>query len=163
ASCHQQQFAFSDTAKLSIGLNGGLTGRHSMRLINSRFADEVKFFWDERATSLEDQTTRPIQDHIEMGFSGTNGQPDLDSLIRKLNRMDYYNILFEFAFGNDEITEAKMQSALAQFVRSIQSFDSKFDAGRAAAASDNVQFANFTQQENQGKMLFLMPPPMGAG
>jgi len=73
ASCHKQEFAFSDTAQQSVGLNGGLTGRHSMRLVNSRFADEVRFFWDERASSLEDQTTQPIQDHVEMGFSGENG------------------------------------------------------------------------------------------
>lgn len=37
-SCHQQAFAFGDTAKQSLGLDGGLTGRHSMRLINARFA-----------------------------------------------------------------------------------------------------------------------------
>lgn len=51
ASCHQQAFAFSDPLTTSLGLNGGNTGRHSMRLINSRFADEVRFFWDERAVS----------------------------------------------------------------------------------------------------------------
>jgi len=65
ASCHQQEFAFSDTAALSAGING-LTGRHSMRLVNARFSNEGRFFWDERAATLEDQTTRPIQDHIEM-------------------------------------------------------------------------------------------------
>ena len=48
-----------------------------MRLINARFADEDAFFWDERAASLEDQTTMPIQDHVEMGFSG-GADPDLD-------------------------------------------------------------------------------------
>ena len=32
-------------------------------------------FWDERAVSLNDQVTQPIQDHIEMGFSGLQGQP----------------------------------------------------------------------------------------
>ena len=97
ASCHIQEFAFGDPATQSIGLNGGLTGRHSMRLVNSRFADEVRFFWDERAATLEDQTTQPIQDHIEMGFSGTNGDPDFNDLITKLSAIDYYQTLFEFA------------------------------------------------------------------
>ena len=69
ASCHQQAFAFSDPLTTSLGLNGGNTGRHSMRLINSRFADEVRFFWDERANTLEDQVTQPIQDHVEMGIA----------------------------------------------------------------------------------------------
>ena len=53
ANCHQQKFAFSDTALVSSGVSGGITARHSIRLINSRFAAENKFFWDERAISLE--------------------------------------------------------------------------------------------------------------
>jgi cytochrome c peroxidase len=43
-----------------------------MRLINTRFSNENKFFWDERASTLENQVTQPIQDHI-VGFSGTLG------------------------------------------------------------------------------------------
>lgn len=161
ASCHQQEFAFSDTAVQSVGLNGGVTGRHSMRLVNARFSEEVLFFWNERATSLEDQSTQPIQDHIEMGFSGANGDPDLDSLFRKMQQTDYYSRLFAFVFGDSTINEERIQFALAQFVRSIQSFDSKFDAGLAQVNNLNAPFPNFTQQENQGKNLFLAPPPQG--
>jgi cytochrome c peroxidase len=157
-SCHQQQFAFSDTARQSVGFNGGLTDRHAMRLVNSRFGQEVKFFWDERAASLENQTTQPIQNHVEMGFSGTNGDPGFDSLIRKMDLIPYYSTLFTFAFGSSTITEAKMQLAMAQFVRSIQSFDSKYDIGRAQVANDGMPFPNFTTEENQGKTLFLAPP-----
>ena len=73
ASCHQQAFGFSDPTLASQGVQGGLTTRHSMRLINTRFAIESKFFWDERAATLEAQVTTPIQDHAEMGFSGENG------------------------------------------------------------------------------------------
>ena len=72
ASCHKQEFAFSDSNVASTGVNG-TTGRHSMRLINTKFASETKFFWDERALNLETQTTMPIKDHGEMGFSGENG------------------------------------------------------------------------------------------
>lgn len=163
ASCHKQQFAFGDTARLSVGLNGGLTGRHTMRLVNSRFGIEPKFFWDERAESLEQQTTQPIQDHVEMGFSGTEGQPDLDSLIRKLESIPYYHVLFTMAFGTPQITEDRMQKALAQFIRSIQSFDSRFDAGLAATGNLGAPFPNFTPQENNGKAIFLAPPPAGVG
>lgn len=163
ASCHKQEFAFGDDAPRSVGLDGGLTGRHSMRLANARFGTESKFFWDERASSLEDQTTRPIQDHVEMGFSGTNGQPGFDSLITRLESLPYYQQLFTFVYGSPEVTEDKVQKALAQFVRSIQSFDSKFDIGRAQAPNDGAPFPNFTQNENAGKQLFLAPPPQGAG
>ena len=161
ASCHQQENAFSDTAVASQGVNG-TTGRHSMRLINTRFAAETKFFWDERALNLETQTTMPIKDHGEMGFSGTNGDLPFSGLITKLSAIDYYRELFDFAYGSSEITENKIQIALAQFIRSIQSFDSKYDAGRALAANEGQPFFNFTPQENQGKNLFLAPPMFNA-
>lgn len=162
ASCHQQKFAFSDTAALSQGVNG-LTNRHSMRLINGRFADEFRFFWDERAGSLEEQTTMPIRDHLEMGFSGTNGDAGIDSLIAKLERTAYYRELFELAFDSPEITEVKMQAALAQFVRSIQSFDSRYDEGRTQVSNDQQPFPNYTPDENAGKRLYLdLPAQDGA-
>lgn len=159
SSCHQQAAAFGDTATASTGV-AGTTGRHSMRLINSRFAQEVKFFWDERATSLENQTTRPIQDHVEMGFSGTSGDPAFSDLVTRLTAIEEYRVLFAAVFGTSTITETRVQRALAQFVRSIQSFDSKYDAGRALNA-DNQPFTNFTAGENRGKQLFLTPAVNG--
>ena len=126
SSCHIQEFAFGDTSIVSVGVNG-VTGRHSMRLVNSRFSDEAKFFWDERAGTLEAQSTMPIMDHVEMGYSGTNGDPDFNQLIEKLDTVSYYDDLFRLAFGDEEITESRMQIALAQFIRSIQSFDSPYD------------------------------------
>jgi cytochrome c peroxidase len=160
-SCHHQQFAFGDTAIQSKGLHQGLTTRHAMRLVNPRFGFEQTFFWDRRAPSLEFQTTQPIRNHIEMGFSGTDGDPDIDSLIRKLQPIAYYQVLFKLAFGDSLITEDRIQLALAQFVRSIQSFDSKYDSGRAVASSDFLPFSNFTAQENEGKTLFLQATSVG--
>jgi cytochrome c peroxidase len=157
-SCHKQQFAFGDTAIASKGVLTGTTARHSMRLVNARFGVERKFFWDERAATLEIQTTKPIQDHAEMGFSGLSGRPGLSTLLTKLQAIDYYNELFKFVYGDATVTEARMQECMAQFVRSIQSFDSKYDAGRAQVANDGQPFPNFTAQENAGKQLFLAPP-----
>jgi cytochrome c peroxidase len=157
-SCHIQKFAFSDTAVASLGVQNGRTGRHSMRLINARFSSEVKFFWDERAATLEQQTTQPIQDHAEMGFSGQNGRPNLAALLTKLSSIGYYKELFQFVYGDQNITEPRMQECMSQFIRSIQSFDSKYDVGRAQVAQEQQGFPNFTQQENMGKNLFLMPP-----
>jgi cytochrome c peroxidase len=162
ASCHKQQFAFGDTAFVSAGVVGGSTGRHSMRLVNARFGAESHFFWNERAATLEEQTTKPIQDHAEMGFSGQSGRPNIAALLTKLQGITYYNELFRFTYGDQDVTEARLQECLAQFVRSIQSFDSKYDAGRAAAPNDGAPFTSFTQQENQGKGLFLQPPQFDA-
>ncbi len=162
ASCHKQEFAFSDTAVASKGVSGGITVRHSMRLINARFAQESKFFWDERALNLEAQTTTPIQDHLEMGFSGQNGRADMRDLLKKVGDIPYYKELFVWAYGDANVTESRMQQALAQFIRSIQSFDSKYDVGRAQVANDGQAFPNFTAIENQGKTLFLTPPVFNA-
>ncbi|HAA12495.1 MAG TPA: cytochrome-c peroxidase [Cytophagales bacterium] len=159
ASCHQQAYAFSDPLQASLGVNGS-TGRHSMRLINARFAEEERFFWDERAPDLEFQTTQPIQDHVEMGYSGQDGNPDFDGLIEVMEGLDYYNELFTLVYGEPTITEERVQLALAQFVRSIQSFDSRYDEGRARVRNENDQFPNFTDQENQGKGLFMAPPQL---
>lgn len=161
ATCHKQEIAFTDTDISSSGANG-LTGRHSMRLVNSRFSNESKFFWDERASSLEIQTTMPIKDHGEMGFSGENGDLSFNDLITRLSGIGYYQELFDFVYGSEEITESKIQLALAQFIRSIQSFDSKYDSGRALVTGDNQDFPNFTAQENLGKNLFLAPPQFDA-
>jgi cytochrome c peroxidase len=161
-SCHKQQFAFGDTAIASKGVAGGITGRHSMRLVNSRFAVETKFFWDERAATLEQQTTMPVKDHAEMGFSGLSGRPGIANLLTKLQGINYYNELFKFVYGDITVTEPRLQECLAQFVRSIQSFDSKYDAGRSQVANDGQPFPNFTPQENQGKQIFLTPPVFNA-
>jgi len=161
ASCHQQDVAFSDPDQISTG-SVGLTGRHSMRLINSRFSEEERFFWDERAATLEEQSTMPVKDAIEMGWSGEAGDPSFDDLIVKLEGLDYYDILFEFAFGDNAITEERIQTALGQFVRSIQSFDSRYDEGRINVMHDSMPFANFTDQENLGKQLFLESVQFGS-
>ena len=134
-----------------------------MRLVNPRFADERRFFWDERAPSLEFQTTQPIQDHIEMGFSGADGDPDFSSLVARIAELELYQVLFTAVYGTPEVTEERMQSAMAQFIRSIQSFDSKYDEGLSVAQNPNANFGNFTAEENLGKRLFMDPPGPGAG
>ena len=152
ASCHEQSAAFSDNNQFSIGLNGETTRRNSMTLINSRFYENGRFFWDERSSTLEEQVLLPIQDHIEMGMN-------LNQLEVKLQDLDYYNILFEKAFGSSQVTSDRIAKALSQFTRSIVSVNSKFDEGFAAASypEDEEQmpdFNNFTSLENLGMDIF---------
>jgi len=157
SSCHKQELAFSDVNIASVGVDG-TTGRHSMRLVNALYGEDQQFFWDERASSLEDQSTQPIQDHIEMGFSGVDGAPGIQDLISKMEQIPYYPILFDRTFNSEEITEERMQMALAQFIRSIHSFDSRYDEGRGQVGNHIQPFPNFTQEENDGKLLFTTPP-----
>lgn len=163
ATCHLQEFAFSDTAKVSLGLHGEKTARHSMRLVNVRHGVETRVFWNKRTSTLERQTTQPIRDAVEMGFSGVAGAPRFDSLLRRMRGIDYYAPLFNLAFGDPVITERRMQLALAQFIRSIRSFDSKYDIGLAQVAHAGQEFPNFTEEENKGKNIFSGAPNGGIG
>jgi cytochrome c peroxidase len=161
SSCHQQAHAFSTPDVAGTGV-AGTTSRHPMRLINLRFRNEPTFFFDSRARTLESVVTQPIRSPIELGFSGTNGDPDFSELIAKLSALPEYQLLFNVAFGSPGIDEPRIQKALSQFVRSIQSFDSKFDAGMAIA--HGAPFPNFTQNEERGKTLFSnsnLPPSNG--
>ncbi len=160
ASCHGQAAGFSDTNVKSIGFEGGLTDVHSMRLTNTRFYTASTMFWDKRAANLEAQSTQPIRNGVEMGFDAAHG--GMDSLISRMEEMDYYPILFDRVFGDATITEQRIQRALAQFVRSMVSVNSAFDTGIAVAGGNaNVDFPNFTAEQNLGKRIFLNPPNAG--
>lgn len=148
ASCHVQENGFSDSNRLSTGFEGGLTGRNSMGLSNAKFYDNGRYFWDERAETLEDQVLMPIQDAVEMGLT-------LDELINKVASEDYYSILFTRAFGDDNVTSQRISFALAQFIRSMVSYESKYDQGLAQVNNPETNFPNFTASENLGKNLFF--------
>jgi cytochrome c peroxidase len=154
-SCHQQDRAFGLEALQGQGVNG-LSKRRPMRLLNLQYRELIEgLFWDERATSLESLATQPIRDHIEMGYSGQNGAPLMEDLIEEMSNTDYYPELFDFAFGDSAITEDRMAKALAQFIRSIISYDSRFDQGLALTGGDqHLDFPNFSEAENAGKSLF---------
>jgi cytochrome c peroxidase len=154
ASCHDQATGFADTLALSTGFDGGDTGRNSMGLADTRYYQPGTMFWDERASTLEAQTLMPIQDAIEMGMT-------LDGLVARLQTLDYYPPLFAAAFGDGAITTDRVSKALAQFVRSIVSYRSRYDVSLAAAGTPRGDFPAFTAQENLGKRLFFAPPGQG--
>jgi len=149
ASCHEQSKGFSDSRTLSVGFNGGLTGRHSMGLSNARYYNPGRFFWDERAATLEQQVLMPIQDAVEMGMT-------LPALEVKLNAVTWYGPLFQAAFGSPQVTSDRISRALAQFVRSMVSYRSKFDQAMATGAPGvPPDFASvFTAQELQGLQIY---------
>lgn len=144
ASCHQAEHGFSDPRQFSIGFDGRATGRNSMGLTNARYYLRQNFFWDERAATLEDQVLQPIQNELEMGMS-------LSLLITRLSAEPFYQEMFTSAFGSATVTSDRISRALAQFVRSIISGNSKYDQGVPVA------FANFTQQERDGRAIFQGP------
>lgn len=156
ASCHKQNAGFSDPSVLSVGFAGGTTRRHSMTLINARYYQRGRAFWDERALTIESQVLMPFQDATEMGLT-------LTTLLQRINEQTYYAPLFANAFGDNTVTSDRVSKALAQFVRSIVSYGSKYDVGRAQVATPGANFPNFTTEENNGKRLFLQPINNGGG
>ncbi len=150
ASCHRQENGFSDPDQFSIGFLGGLTPRHSMSLANARYYPGGRFFWDERAASLEEQVLHHIQDKIEMGMT-------LNMALARVDSLPYYAELFELAFGTREVTPDRISRALAQFVRSMVSFRSPYDKGRALVDIPAEPFPTFTPAQNRGKAIFFGP------
>ena len=148
ASCHVQAHAFADPKPFSKGFHGARTDRRAMPLVNVRYYQRARFFWDERAGNLEQMVLLPVQSGIEMG-------QDLKRVVGTFARDAMYPVLFARAFGDKQITDRRIGKALAQFVRSIVSYQSRYDEGRARAPSAQDDFASFTLQENRGKALFM--------
>ena len=141
AGCHLQANGFSDPNQFSIGFQGVTTSRNSMGLANSKYYERGHFFWDERANTLEDQVLEPIQSVVEMGLT-------LEQAESNVIGQAYYSYLFEQAFGDSTVTSERMSQALSQFVRSMISYQSKYDTGVAS------NFINFSATENRGRDLF---------
>ena len=148
SSCHSQRTAFTDARRFSQGFQGKEVDRNSMSLVNLRYYRPGKFFWDERADSLEEQVLMPIENPIEMGH-------ELSALISQLQSDPIYPPLFNEAFGTSEVTKERLARALAQFIRSLISVTSRFDQGRAEVNSVLDPFPNFSEQENYGKKQFF--------
>jgi cytochrome c peroxidase len=147
ASCHLQSTGFADTVQFSRGIDGQRTPRHSMALANARFYQRGRFFWDERAATLEDQVVQPISDPGEMALP-------LPDALEKLRATPFYAPLFAAAFGSADITGDRVARALAQFVRSMVSGNATHDQAFAAGGPPNFA-AVFTAQQLQGHQLFI--------
>ncbi len=119
ASCHQQQFAFNDTARFSIGIHGLPGKRNAMSVFNMAW-NTNGFFWDGRAVLLRHQSLMPIQDDLEMDET-------LENVVTKLSAMNVYREQFKRAFNTEIITSELISKALEQFMNSIVSNNSKYD------------------------------------
>ena len=167
AGCHLQALGFSDQKRFSTGFSGAaFTDAHSMRLGNVRFFKTGRMFWNQRATSIEEQATQPIQHPVEMGFDTARG--GLPALFTKMRALPYYPELFAYAFGDEAITEARLQRALAQFQRSMVSVNSKWDSAYASVYNPalpdkglSLPLPGLSTQEDRGRALFMLGPQQG--
>lgn len=141
ASCHNQALAFADGLSASKGFGGRTTPRNAMAIIN--VVTNRNLFWDSREQSAKGLILRPIQNHIEMGMES------LTALEAKISDTEYYRELFKKAYDSEEVTSEKIADAMAQFLCSMVSTNSKFDQG----FTEN--FENFSTLEKLGKDLFF--------
>jgi cytochrome c peroxidase len=138
-TCHLPEHGFSDTARYSAGIFGDVGTRQAMPLINLGWS--TTYFWDGRAVTLEEQVAEPITNPIEMA-------ENWDMAISEIENDPIYPPLFYKAFGSTEISKEKIVRAIASFVRTMISANSKFDKQRIG------QYV-FTQSEFNGYTLFL--------
>lgn len=117
-SCHRQPQAFSDPQRYSQGIDGQQGSRNAMALVNLAWSHF--FFWDARALTLELQAFEPVRDHREL----FNAWPEI---IQRLKERPGYDALFEAAFGTLAYDSLHVVYALAQFERTLISFNSPFD------------------------------------
>lgn len=119
ASCHRQEFAFSDAPKaFSSGNNGVKTNRNSQPLFN--LAWYPSYFWDGRANSLEEQVFHPVRDQNEMNL-------DWKTAEKRIQQSSFYRQQFKAAFGHKKIDSVLIAKCIAQFMRTLISYQSKFD------------------------------------
>lgn len=137
-TCHMPSSSFSDPAAVSTGITGAQGDRNAMALVNLGWARD--YFWDGRAMTLEDQVFEPIPNPIEMNQSWP-------AALEKLRNTEKYPLMYEEAFGTADINVDRSTKALAQFLRTMVSANSKFDKWRRGEAT-------LTESEYRGYDLF---------
>jgi len=113
ASCHDPKLAFSDGRKVARGIGGAEGTRSAPAIVNRGYGKT--FFWDGRSKSLEQQALEPILNPKELGMTEAEVERRIGLKI------------------------ADVTSALASYVRTIRSGNSRFDryaAGDQHALSD---------------------------
>ena len=141
-SCHLPNQSFSDPQRYSTGVTGAIGNRNAMALINLGWSSS--FFWDGRSATLEEQILDPIPHPSEMNLPWRDAEDRLQNDGSDLN----YPQLFFDAFGTTEITSDLVVKAIAQFVRTMVSADSKFDRWRRGEV-------DLTDSEYRGYQMFL--------
>ena len=143
-SCHKQQLGFADNVQFHNGVYGNVLTRNTLSISGN----STKLFWDGRSTSLSDLVLRPLSSHNEM-------LQDLSSLPSKLSLIEYYDKLFLDAYGDSQVTLARIQTALADFCEVLLPNNSRFDIERSKTSLLATHFAGFSEEENKGFALFV--------
>ena len=117
ASCHDLASGGDDGLRVSIGIEGRPGVINSPTVFNAGF--NFKQFWDGRAKTLEAQIDGPVQSPIEMG----NLWPEVVAKLYQDNRYpQQFNAIYP-----DGINRKNVKNAIAEFVKSLTTPNSRFD------------------------------------
>lgn len=141
-SCHLPSFSFADPNAVSTGITGAQGTRNAMALVNMGWAQ--RFFWDGRAATLEEQILEPVSHPDEMNL------PWSEAVTRLKEDADYAN-RFYVAFADETITPEKTAKAIAQFLRTMVSAESKFDRWRKGQVElTDLEFQGYEMFNREG-------------
>ncbi len=159
ATCHLPEKAFTDGEQFSQGVAEERTSRNTLALgsfpsFNAYYGfGGTRMFWDNRASSVMEQSAETMKNPVEMGNT------DLGEVADELLQERFYQILFDKAFHNEGnmSNEDKMLTALQAFVSSIGCYQTRYDYALTKSddkpESDFTKYG-FTKEENLGKQLF---------
>ncbi len=165
ASCHDQSLAFSDDVSLSMGVEQRSGSRNSIALgsvfsFSEYYGQEtspgIPFLWDNSATTPQEQIHKAIANENEMGMT-------IQDIYTRTKDEPHYQVLHKYAFGPGEVKPENMIDALAAFVNSIASFDSKLDDAIDSHLSQGKNFdgsvlpndmSMLSSKENQGLQIY---------
>lgn len=133
ASCHKQEFAFSDNVALSLGDNNAIGTSNAPTLANVTY--HPYFTRAGGVPTLEMQILVPIQEHNEFN---TN----IVEVIEKLKQNSSFQKMAQTAYNRD-VDAFVITRALATFERSLISGNSRFDEyyykGKTTALNESEQ------------------------
>lgn len=146
ATCHQPDKAFADgeTKSLAVGFGGRRIARNSPTLLNAGF--QAVQFADSRVTFLEDQASDVIENADEMHGS-------LPDAVNALKSNETYRNSFAKTYS-EGVTEQNLKNAIASYVRSLTSLDSRVDRylrGDKKAALTDEEKLGFNLFMGKGK------------
>ncbi|HEV7231421.1 MAG TPA: cytochrome c peroxidase, partial [Bacteroidia bacterium] len=119
ASCHKPEKSFTDGLEKSQAFESGqVIARNSPTLLN--VCMQTSFFDDSREASLEGQIAAVVNNSKELHNS-------FEEIILRLEQSDEYKKLFTLAFPGESISARLIEEALADYERTLESFNSDFD------------------------------------
>jgi cytochrome c peroxidase len=125
ASCHQQEYAFTDGRAQAVGSTGETHPRGAMSLANAAYAASLTWI-SAGQRSLEDQMLIPLLGETprEMNLGGREQE-----IAARLGVDPLYSKLFSEAFPRERepVNLGNIRKAIASFVRTIISGDSPYD------------------------------------